>query len=331
VAPEILPDVSVVVPARNAARTLADCLRSLVEMDYPPSRREILVVDNGSTDGSPAIIEQFPVTALRESRRGPSHARNRGILASGGGIIAFTDADCIVTSRWLRSLISGFDEDEVWAVAGEVLAYPPRTWAESYMARRRPCWQRAALHSGRPYVVTANVAFRRQTFDRIGLFDPRFVTGQDKDFSWRFLGAGLALRHAPAAVVYHRHRPGPWGFFVQQLRWARGAVLLRRYHGLPWGLGAEIEEYRQLLRVAAALAAAAGQAPFGPGGKPEFYYQLYDLLREVARRAAAPSLAFTGLGRPLSAWRNRPRQLAGSADREIRGSSNVLAGRDRRG
>ena len=299
-APETLPYVSVVVPARNAARTLADCIRSLVCVDYPPARREILIVDNGSTDDSRTIIEQFPVTYLSESRRGPSHARNRGIESSHGEIIAFTDADCVVTSRWLRSLIACFDEDDVWAVAGEILAYPPHTWAEYYMARRRRCWQRAALLAARPYMVTANVAFRRRTFDRIGLFDPRFITGQDQDFSWRFLRAGLAIRYAPAAVVHHRHRAGPQDFFVQQLGWARGAVLLRRHHRLPWGFRAELAEYRRLLRAAAALPVAASRAVFGPQRKSDLHYPLYDLLREVAWRAMSLSLAVAWIGRPLS-------------------------------
>ncbi|MGH7265870.1 MAG: glycosyltransferase, partial [Candidatus Rokuibacteriota bacterium] len=276
-APEALPYVSVVVPARNAARTLAECLRSLMRLDYPEARREVLVVDNGSTDGTPDVVRRFPVARLGEPRRGPSHARNRGIEASRGEIVAFTDADCVVSTRWLRSLTAGFADRDVSAVAGEVLAYPPHSWAEYYMARRRRSWQRTALHAAWPYMVTANVAFHRRTFERIGLFDPRFPTGQDQDFGWRFLRAGLALRYASAAVVYHRHRAGPRDFFVQQLGWARGAVLLRRHHGLPWGLRWELAAYRRLGRAAVALAAAAAHLPLGPDARPDFYYRLYDV------------------------------------------------------
>jgi glycosyltransferase involved in cell wall biosynthesis len=90
VASEPEPFVAVVVPARNAERTLAGCLGSLLRADYPAARREILVVDNGSTDDDSArIVLKFPVSHLIEPRHGPSHARNRGILASRGEIVAF--------------------------------------------------------------------------------------------------------------------------------------------------------------------------------------------------------------------------------------------------
>ena len=280
------PFVSVVVPVRNAERTLTDCIRSLLRLEYPPSRQEILIVDNGSTDASARLIRDFPVIYLSEPRRGPSHARNAGIQRSQGDIVAFTDADCIVTSRWLRALIAAFEEKDIDAAAGEILPFPPHTWAEYYMARRRPRWQAPALAAPNPYMVTANVAFRRKAFERIGLFDPRFRTGQDQDFSWRFFRAGLACRYAPTAVVFHRHRSTTWQFFKQQLGWGHGSVLLRRHHRLPWGLRRELGEYRRLLRAAGRLLVAIGRVLHGAASKWEIYYRLHDLLREVAYRAA---------------------------------------------
>jgi glycosyltransferase involved in cell wall biosynthesis len=301
------PFVSVVVPARNAARTLADCLRALLRQDYPAERREILVVDNGSTDGTARLISQFPVIHLAEPRRGPSHARNHGIRASRGEIVAFIDADCVATSRWLPALVAGFDAADVAGVAGEVLAYPPHSWAEYYMARRRPRWQEAALAAVRPYVVTANVAVRRRVFDEIGLFDPRFVTGQDQDFSWRFFGAGLRMRYAPAAVVFHRHRAGPWAFVRQQIGWARGAALLRRHHRVPRGLADELAEYRELGRVTGRLLRALPGAAVGRADRPELYYRLYDALREFAYRVATLSCAVEAAGRRLIEGRGSAR------------------------
>jgi GT2 family glycosyltransferase len=300
------PFVSVVVPARNAARTLADCLRALLRQDYPAERREILVVDNGSTDGTARLISQFPVIHLAEPRRGPSHARNHGIRASRGEIVAFIDADCVATSRWLPALVAGFDAADVAGVAGEVLAYPPHSWAEYYMARRRPRWQEAALAAVRPYVVTANVAVRRRVFDEIGLFDPRFVTGQDQDFSWRFFGAGLRMRYAPAAVVFHRHRAGPWAFVRQQIGWARGAALLRRHHRVPRGLADELAEYRELGRVTGRL----------PGPCPE---------RPWAGRTGPSST--TGCTTPCASSRTGLRPSRAPSRRRAGGSSRVEAPR----
>lgn len=203
------PIVSIVVPVRNAERTVRDCITSLLELKYPPSHREIIVVDNGSSDASRSIIRGLPVTLAIEPRRGPSWARNAGIDASGGDIIAFTDADCIVTSEWLRELVTSFREDDgAFAVAGEVLPFAPRTRAEHYMARRQNRWQAAALRAPRPYMVTANVAFRRQTFDEIGRFDPRFPIGQDQDLSWRFFAAGLRCAYVNRTRI-------PWTPFSQ--------------------------------------------------------------------------------------------------------------------
>lgn len=282
------PAVSIVVPARNAEPTLRDCVTSLLRLDYPVQRREIIVVDNGSVDATSASIRDLPVTLLTEPRRGPSWARNAGIEASKGEIIAFTDADCIVTRGWLRGLVTAFQYDEApWAVAGEVLPFPPRTAAEQYMARRQTRWQQAALRAPRPYMVTANVAFRRQTFDAIGRFDARFVVGQDQDLSWRFFAAGLRCRYAPAAIVFHRHRRTTWGFFKQQLGWGYGAALLRRHHRLPWGLAGELRELGRLARAARLLVVAVGRAGVGVGSRTEATDRFHDFLREAARRAGA--------------------------------------------
>jgi cellulose synthase/poly-beta-1,6-N-acetylglucosamine synthase-like glycosyltransferase len=282
------PAVSIVVPVRNAERTVRDCIASLLQLEYPETRREVIVVDNGSSDATLSIIRGLPVKLVTEPRRGPSWARNAGINASGGDIIAFTDADCIAGTAWLRELVAGFQEDDgAWAVAGEVLAFAPETRAEHYMARRQDRWQAAALRAPRPYMVTANVAFRRQTFDKIGRFDPRFPIGQDQDLSWRFFAAGLRCRYAPTAIVFHRHRRTTWAFFKQQLGWGYGAALLRRHHGLPWGIGAELRELRQLARAAHLLVAAASRAALGAAPQAETAYRFHDFLREAARRAGS--------------------------------------------
>jgi len=247
-----LPLVSVIVPVLDGAPTLKQCLLSLLRTDYPPERREIVVVDNGSTDPSREIAAAFPVILVDEGRRGAAAARNRGVEASHGEILAFTDADCVVSAGWLRELVQTFEADTVAAVEGQIVAYPPTTSAERYAARTGSHSRTRRSAGALPgYVVTANVAFRREVFRRIGLFDTRFpgAGGEDVDFSWRFAQErDFELRYAPKAVVFHRHRATAWGLFTQRLSYGYGRALL---HGKypdqsPWGWRQEWEGYRAL-------------------------------------------------------------------------------------
>jgi GT2 family glycosyltransferase len=274
--------VTVIVPVRNGEETIGACLASILRCDYPESLREVVVVDNASTDRTADIVRTYPVKYVHEPRRGRSHARNRGIQVSEGPVVAFTDADCIVARSWLRELVAAFDEEAVAAVAGEILPDPPRTPCQRYMAMRKPRWQCVALTSARPYAVTANVAFRRIVFDRIGAFDPRFTAGEDQDLSWRLLQAGLTLRYAPAAIVFHRHRPGSREFFKQQVGWAHGSWRLHScYEGSGGGL-AEGGRPGRLLRLIATCVRAGIRYRMRGGPEMNFYYPLFDAIRELA-------------------------------------------------
>jgi len=259
----LLPSVSVIIPVLNGERTIRDCLVSLLKMEYPPERREILVVDNGSTDRTAEIIKGHPVRYLCEKRQGAGAARNTGIEASSGEILAFTDADCVVSTGWASELVRGFEDGGVGGVEGEIVDYPPVTPAEQFVASRRSFSYQSRLASPfYPYVLTANVAFRRQVFERIGLFDPRFPAagGEDIDFSWRFFqGAAMSLRCNPKAIVFHRHRTTAGGFFRQQIRNGRGIAILRAKYSarLPWTWRQELQAWGAVARFAGAAARAA--------------------------------------------------------------------------
>jgi hypothetical protein len=164
------------------------------------------------------------------------------------------------------------------------------------MARRKSHWQREALAAERPYIVSANFAIRRAALDRIGLFDPRFLIGQDQDFSWRLFAARLRVEYAPEAVVFHRHRSTTWQFLRQQAGWARGAMLLRRHYGLPWRLQDELAEYRNLLHAFGRLAVACPGGLRSGAGRAELAYRFHDALREAARRAVTLAAYARGPG-----------------------------------
>lgn len=287
---QTLPFVSVIVPALNGERTIRECLVSLQKMDYPPERREILVVDNGSTDRTAAIIKTYPVGYVWEGRRGLSFALNRGIWATYAEILAFTHQDCVVSTGWLRELVKGFDDKKVGVVAGEVVAYPPKTPAERYTALRKPLWQAGALKNPRsPWFLETSAAFRREVFDRIGLFDPRCggPGAEVIDFSWRFFQSqNFTLNYRPKAVVFHRHRTSARELFEQRKGYGRGQAILRRKYSqdVSWDWRQELRAFKDLFRTVLALCRAAIRAGFRGGGSAECSYLYLELVRKLGER-----------------------------------------------
>ena len=304
--------MTVVVPVLNGQATLGDCLSALVQAEYPEERREILVVDNGSIDRSVDIARRFPVRWVLEPERGLSSARNRGIAESRSELIAFVDCDLFVTVGWLARLVEGFDDPEVFAVTGEVVAHPPRTPAERYMAWRKPLWQ-DWVSQARPFawLLCGNSAFRRETFRRVGYFDAQFagVGCEDIDFAWRFLRAGLQARQAPRAIAFHQHRVTSRALFRQNYRNGRGqAVLRRKYPGeLPWGWRRELTAWSDLLRAAWQATWAASWLP-GRARLADPYYPWFDFVRKSGQR-----LGFVR-GTLRKSWR-----LRGQASRGVAG------------
>lgn len=275
---DTFPFVTVIVPVRNGAGTLADCLASVLRSDYPHDRREVVVVDNGSTDWTQRIARRFPVRVLVEPRRGAVHARNRGVRETAGDILAFTDADCTVTTNWLADLVRPFATASVSATTGEVLSFPPRTGAERYMSRRKPRWQEGALKGPMPWLLIGNMAIRRVDFMRVGLLDPTFATVgcEDIDFSRRFFDAGLVHQSCPRAIAFHRHRATARSLFLQQRRTGLGqSYICERYNGHGWPLAREWEAWRDL---------SAGVVRVIRPGATDREYLYYDVVRKLAQR-----------------------------------------------
>lgn len=231
---ESLPFISVVVPVRNGASMIGDCISSILACEYPADRHEVLVVDNASTDATAEVIAGHPVRLLSEPRQGVSFARNRGIAESRGEILAFIDGDCLADAVWLRELVRPFEDPTIGCVAGELRHLPADTAAERQATRMLGDWQRFAVNSNPPYAITANAAFRRDVFDEVGPFDTRMPRAQDVELGLRFNERSrLTLVYAEHAVARHRHRSSQLGFFRQQLGWSYGAGLVAaKYHAI---------------------------------------------------------------------------------------------------
>jgi cellulose synthase/poly-beta-1,6-N-acetylglucosamine synthase-like glycosyltransferase len=294
------PFVSVIVPVRDGESTLAACLDSILATDYPSDRREILVVDNGSSDGTAALIRSRPVRYLHEPRRGVSNARNYGIAESRGEILAFVDADCVVETQWLTELARPFEDPEVGAVAGDLQHVAPTTPAERQAARLLGNWQRFAFTSNPAYPITANAAYRRDVLDRIGGFDPHMTRAQDVELGLRFQErSGLLLAYAERATARHRNRTTQLGFLRQQLGWAYGAGLVGAKFEAMGGDPVKPPRAREICRTARGLGIVL-LAGIRRRGKREWIEDAwFDLLRQLAWWIGARA----GLRRGARIWR----------------------------
>lgn len=133
-------DISVVVPFYNAEKHIEECINSLLAQSYRRDRYEIIMIDNNSTDRSTAIVGRYPrINLLSEQKQGAYAARNRGIGASRGAIIVFTDADCVACSEWLQEIASAMGAPEIQLIQGGRLygvKSPALSMLESYDSER---------------------------------------------------------------------------------------------------------------------------------------------------------------------------------------------------
>ena len=277
------PTVSVIVPVRDGESTIADCIDAILAAEYPSDCREVLVVDNGSTDGTASLIKARPVTYLSEPEPGVSNARNRGIAESTGDILAFVDADCLVEPQWLTELVRPFEDPEVGAVAGDLQHVPPTTPAERQAARLLGNWQQFAFNSDPAYPITANAAYRREVIDRIGPFDPHMTRAQDVELGLRFQErSGRRLAYAEQATARHRNRSTQLGFFRQQLGWAYGAGLVGAKFEAMGGHPVKPPRIREISRTARGLGIVLTAKARGRGETRWIEDAWFDLMRQVA-------------------------------------------------
>ncbi|AFZ00330.1 glycosyl transferase family 2 [Calothrix sp. PCC 6303] len=238
---EYLPMCSVVIPIYNGEVDLPELLTCLVAQTYPRDKVEYLLVDNHSSDRTLAQIrsasENSPITIrpLSEDQIQSSYAaRNTGIRAATGEIIAFTDADCRPQPQWLKSLIQPFLKPNIALVAGEITALPGDSFLEQFADRQETLSQKHTLaHKFYPYGQTANLAIRRIAFEKVGLFRPYLTTGGDADICWRIQQEYVGnIEFAPEAIVQHRHRATFKELESQWRRYGRSNRFLHELHGV---------------------------------------------------------------------------------------------------
>jgi glycosyltransferase involved in cell wall biosynthesis len=219
-------DASVIVCTYNRAESLTRTLGALAAQQLEPiTRWELLIVDNNSSDGTRAAVEGFAATCSApvvryffEPTQGLSHARNRGIREARGEVLLFTDDDVRPEPDWIRNILNGMEEHRCDACGGYIAPEweaPPPSWLSrrfyGFLALRTDRVDTFAITSAADAPFGANMAMRRATFDRAGLFDTSrgrkgtlLSSGEDGELFERILAAGGRVMFFGHARVHHR-------------------------------------------------------------------------------------------------------------------------------
>ncbi|NER19656.1 MAG: glycosyltransferase [Symploca sp. SIO1C2] len=239
-----LPKVSVIVPVYNGEADLPELISCLRAQTYRAEAVEYLLVDNGSHDRTAAIIQTaikkaasqgITLRYLEEDAIQSSYAaRNTGIRAAQGQIIAFTDADCRPQPDWLELLVIPLAKTSIGMAVGEIIALPGKTLLEQHAENNQVLSQQHTLaHPFYPYGQTANLAVKRQILEQIGLFRPYLTTGGDADICWRMQQqTDWQLDFVPTAIVKHRHRSTLTEYSHQWRRYGCSNRYLHELHGV---------------------------------------------------------------------------------------------------
>jgi succinoglycan biosynthesis protein ExoA len=245
------PMVTVIVPVRNEERHLANTVKLIAGQDYPVDRFEILIVDGCSTDGTRAIAERLAgripnIRVLENPGRLSSRARNIGIRESFGDLIVIIDGHCEFDDRsYLRNVASAFERSGADCLGRpQPLNVSGASLLQRAIAAARSSWlghhPDSFIYSGVEQVVPAKsvaVAYRREVFDRVGLFDEAFDACEDVELNHRVDEAGLKCLFAPSIAAAYVPRSSLGGLFRQMARYGRGRMRLFRKHPDTFSLG----------------------------------------------------------------------------------------------
>lgn len=221
-----LPTVSVIIPVLNRETIIEQCINCLITQTYPEKLIEIILIDNGSTDDTFKIISKLPIKAIKEKKKGPSAARNKGIIESKGTICLFIDSDCfahqsLIYNHVKAHLYFSLYNPEIKLIGGGIAGYNENFW--SY------CDDICSWYLNHPnlpgrietrHLPAANLSIMRETINKTGLFDTSLYYGEDIEFCSRVISRGYKIYFHPSAVVYHYNFTTFRDFINRPMRWS---------------------------------------------------------------------------------------------------------------
>jgi cellulose synthase/poly-beta-1,6-N-acetylglucosamine synthase-like glycosyltransferase len=225
--------VSVVIPARDAAATLGACLDALALQDVPGANAELIVVDDGSVDQTCAIAQRPGVRVLRSAGRGPASARNVGARHARGEILVFLDADTVPRPGWLGEMQAPFVDPLVVAVKGRYYTFQRGLIPRFAQLEFEDKYARLERARRIDFVDTGTAAFRRDAFAASGGFDEAFgvPSAEDVELAFRLSASGARFVFNSAAGVWHQHAETLSAYLLKKLRY--GVFRMEVYRRYP--------------------------------------------------------------------------------------------------
>ncbi|MHC4828206.1 MAG: glycosyltransferase, partial [Planctomycetota bacterium] len=234
------PRISVVVCSYNGGKTIRQCCEGLSKLEYPDF--EVIAVDDGSQDDTAKVAEEYASRVIRTENKGLSSARNTGLAAATGDIVAFIDDDAYPDRDWLSYLAATFTSSSHVAVGGPNAKAPGDGEFADCVAHAPGNPTHVLLTDEEAeHLPGCNMAFRREALEAVGGFDRRFrVAGDDVDICWRLRERGWTLAFSPAAQVWHHRRDTLSAFVSQQVAYGEAEGMLEskwRGRNGPFGDG----------------------------------------------------------------------------------------------
>ena len=230
---------SIIIATYNRLSELEELFSSMKEVDFPSDRYEVVVVDDGSTDGTKEYIlgmdTPYTIQYHHQSNKGPGAARNLGMTKARGEYFIFIDSDVLLPKDYLQAIDQGLDENDWDAFGGPDDAhesFSPLLKAINYSMTSflGTGGTRGSTKSvTRFFPRSFNMGIHRKVFDKIGGMGG-LRHGQDMDYSARIYDAGYRVGLIPDAVVYHKRRTSFWRFFKQIFNWGVARINLGRKH-----------------------------------------------------------------------------------------------------
>jgi GT2 family glycosyltransferase len=269
-----LEGVSIIVPVFNSKKTIKKCLESLLNIDYPKHKLEIILVDDGSTDGTKEIIRHYSgVKLIEQGHKGPAATRNVGARKSSGKYIFFTDSDCIVRKDWIMNMLKEF-RGNLAIVSGSLVPFSMKRPSEKFEQMRRE-----RLYGVRRRLVEAvpscNMAIKRRVFNEINGFDEdfKYASFEDYDLCRRVKKLNYAILYEPMIQVIHLHSSSWKGVFRRAFIHGMEGVKFRNKKG---------EKSRELIVLSSNIIFIPFKSlKYGPKFISGFIYEFSGILGEL--------------------------------------------------